>query len=194
MDPSFTWWRCQFMAIQNPTQEPVATELAKLPGCSIHTLRERWRERFRGDPPAAFGPDLLRRSIAKKLQEDAYGTLSSAAQRELNRIVAILAKTPTARIELPRRIKPGAVLLRDWKGKTCRVTVRDKGFDYDGRTYSNLSEIAREITGTHWNGPRFFGLRPTERLRSADCVSEKVQKRTQSSKPIARSGEVGHGL
>ena len=151
------------MPMQSPAQEPVAAELTKLPGCSIHDLRERWRALFRSEPPPAFGPDLLRRSIAQKLQEDAYGKLSSAAQRELNRIVAALAKNPAARIELPRRIKPGAVLVRDWKGKTHRVTVLEKGFSYEARNYPSLSEIAREITGTRWNGPKFFGLRPTEK-------------------------------
>ena len=147
------------MSTQSPAQEPVAAELAKLPGCSIHALRERWRGLFRHEPPPAFGPDLLRRSIAQKLQEDAYGKLSPAAQRELNRIVASLERNPTARIDLPRRIKAGAVLVRDWKGTTHRVTVAEKGFSYQERNYASLSEIAREITGTQWNGPRFFGLR-----------------------------------
>jgi hypothetical protein len=147
------------MSYQSPAQEPLAAELAKLPGCSIHDLREGWRKLFRGEPPPAFGPDLLRRSIAQKLQEDAYGKLSPMAQRELNRIVASLGKNPTARIDLPRRIKAGAVLVRDWKGTAHRVTVIENGFSYRERAYDSLSEIAREITGTQWNGPRFFGLR-----------------------------------
>ena len=153
------------MSNQSPAQELVTTELAKLPGCSIHTLRERWRALFRGKPPPAFGPDLLRRSIAQKIQEDAYGKLSAMAQRELNRIVASLGKNLTARIDLPRRIKAGAVLVRDWKGTAHRVTVAEKGFSYQERTYASLSEIAREITGTQWNGPRFFGLRPSDKSK-----------------------------
>jgi len=147
------------MSVQSPAEELVAAEIAILPGCSIHALRERWRALFRGEPPPAFGPDLLRRSIAQKLQEDAYGKLSPTAQRELNRIVTLLAKNPTARIDLPRRIKAGAVLVRDWKGTAHRVTVAENGFSYQERSYASLSEIAREITGTQWNGPRFFGLR-----------------------------------
>jgi hypothetical protein len=59
----------------------------------------------------------------------------------------------------PRRIKPGAVLVRDWKGQSHRVIVLDQGFGYHDKTYTSLSEIARAITGTRWNGPRFFGLR-----------------------------------
>lgn len=163
------------MPVQSPAQEAVAAELIKLPSCSIHDLRERWRALFRGEPPPAFGLDLLRRSIAQKLQEDAYGKLSPIAQRELNRIVASLAKNPTARIDLPRRIKAGAVLVRDWKGMAHRVTVTESGFSYQERAYDSLSEIAREITGAQWNGPRFFGLR-------------------QSAPKPPLTQEAGHGL
>jgi hypothetical protein len=78
-------------------------------------------------------------------------------------LAAALAKNPGARIALPRRIKPGSVLLREWNGKSHRVTVLARGFDYDARVYASLSEIARAITGTRWNGPRFFGLRADKR-------------------------------
>ena len=60
---------------------------------------------------------------------------------------------------LPRRIKSGSELVRTWNRSTYRVVVMEKGFAWEGRTYSSLSEIAFAITGTKWNGPRFFGLR-----------------------------------
>ena len=66
---------------------------------------------------------------------------------------------PNGRLELPRRIKPGSELVRTWNRRTYRVMVMNKGFTWDGKTFSSLSEIAFEITGTKWNGPRFFGLR-----------------------------------
>src|ERR1700680_86265 len=154
MDGRFHCGKCQSIPMQTHAQASIAAELAILPGCSIHDLRERWGALFRTEPPPAFGSDLLRRSIAQKLQEDAYGKLSSAVQRELNRIVATLERKPTGRIELPRRIKPGAVRAREWKAKTHRVTVLDKGFAFEGRAYPSLSEIAREITGTRWDGPK----------------------------------------
>jgi hypothetical protein len=62
---------------------------------------------------------------------------------------------PNGKIVLPRRIKPGSVLVREWKGKSHRVMVLAEGFAYAGETYTNLSEIAVLITGTRWNGPRF---------------------------------------
>jgi hypothetical protein len=106
---------------------------------------------------------LLRRGLAYKLQQEAFGKLSSAIQRELDHLVAQIEKNPRARLKLPRRIKPGSVLVRDWKGKSHRVTVLARGFEYQERIFGSLSEIARLITGTRWNGPRFFGLRGEER-------------------------------
>lgn len=136
----------------------VETELDRLRTMPIIELRALWRAKFKSEPPKAFGPDLLRRSIAHKIQEAAYGGLDAATSRLLNQLMAQHAKTPD-KILLPRRIKPGAVLVRNWKNGNHRVTVLNDGFSYQGKTYSSLSEIARLITGTHWNGPRFFGLR-----------------------------------
>lgn len=147
------------MPAEIPAPDRIARELAQLAQSPIAVLRARWRGEFGSDLPPAFGPDLLHRSLAYKLQEDAYGKLPVAMQRELERLAANLEKNPTARAVLPRRIKPGSVLVRDWKEKSHRVTVLARGFEYEGRPYESLSEIARLITGTRWNGPRFFGLR-----------------------------------
>jgi hypothetical protein len=136
----------------------VEAELDRLRTMPIVELRALWHAKFKSEPPKAFGPDLLRRSIAQKIQELAYGGLDPATSRLLNRLMAQHARTP-GKIVLPRRIKAGAVLVRDFKGANYRVTVLSDGFAYQGKTYASLSEIARLITGTHWNGPRFFGLR-----------------------------------
>jgi len=122
-------------------------------------LRKRYRELFRTEPPGAFGPDLLRRTIAHRIQEKAYGGFSASTRRLLNQLVKAAMAKPSGRLELPRRIKPGCELVRTWKGKTHRVMVMADGFAHDGKTFASLSEIAFEITGTKWNGPRFFGLR-----------------------------------
>ena len=138
----------------------VENELDRLPKMPIADLRKRYRELFRTEPPKAFGPDLLRRSIAHRIQERAYGGLPKTTQRILDLLVKAAAAKPHGRLELPRRIKPGSELARTWKGKTYRVMVMADGFAHDGKTFSSLSEIASDITGTNWNGPRFFGLRP----------------------------------
>src|SRR6185437_2860024 len=134
-----------FEFVTNPTVE---AELDRLPSMPIADLRKRYRELFRTEPPKAFGPDLLRRSIAQRIQEQAYGGLSVATQRLLNQLVKAALAKPHGRLELPRRIKPGSELVRSWKGRSHRVMVMADGFAYDGKEFASLSEIASEITGT----------------------------------------------
>jgi DUF2924 family protein len=136
----------------------VEAELVRLRVMPIVGLRALWRAKFKTEPPKAFGPDLLRRSIAHKVQEGAYGGLDRATARLLRRLMAQFAKN-NGRFVLPRRIKPGAILVRQWKGQSHRVVVLEDGFTYQDKPYESLSEIARLITGTHWNGSKFFGLR-----------------------------------
>jgi hypothetical protein len=143
----------------------VEAELDRLPVMPIVQLRTRYRELFRTDPPTAYGPDLLRRSIAYRIQEKAYGGLPRPLQRQLDQMVKSYAAKPTGKLALPPRIKAGSILVRQWKGKSYRLTVMADGFTYDGQIYSNLSEIAQLITGTRWNGPRFFGLRVKQDVR-----------------------------
>ena len=137
----------------------VEAELERLPAMPIADLRKRYRDLLRTEPPKAFGPDLLRRSIAHRLQEKAYGGLTPPARRLLDQLVRAATAKPNGRLELPRRIKPGSELVRSWNGRTYRIVVLETGFAYNGKTFPNLSEIATAITGTRWNGPRFFGLR-----------------------------------
>jgi hypothetical protein len=139
----------------------VEAELDRLSTMRIVDLRARYRELFRAAPPKAFGPDLLRRSIAHRIQERAYGGLPREHQQSLDQLVKAARAKPNGKLELPRRIKPGSELVRTWNRRTYRVVVLQGGFAYEGRgrTYKSLSEIASEITGTKWNGPRFFGLR-----------------------------------
>jgi Protein of unknown function (DUF2924) len=139
----------------------VESELDRLPAMPIAKLRLRYRELFGTEPPRAFGPDLLRRSIGQRIQEKAYGGLPQQTRRLLDLLIKAHLAKPHGRLEVPRRIKPGSELVRTWKKQTHRVMVLADGFAYGGKTIGSLSEIASEITGTKWNGPRFFGLRTT---------------------------------
>ncbi|WP_245284792.1 DUF2924 domain-containing protein [Bradyrhizobium sp. th.b2] len=151
------------------TADPaVEAELDRLSTMPIAKLRKRYLELFRNEPPKAFGPDLLRRSIAHKVQEKAYGGIPASLKRLLDQMVRAAAAKPNGRLDLPQRIKPGSELVRTWKGKTYRVTVTGDSFAYQGKVFASLSEIACAITGTRWNGPRFFGLRPDSRREAAD--------------------------
>jgi hypothetical protein len=146
----------------------VEAELDRLPTTPIAELRKRYRELFRTEPPKAFGPDLLRRTIAHTIQEKAYGGLPPTTRRLLDQMVRAASVRPNGRLELPRRIKPGSELVRTWNRRTYRVTAMADGFAYEGKTFASLSEIATAITGTRWNGPRFFGLRSAAGREDAD--------------------------
>lgn len=119
-------------------------------------LRAEWL-RAHKSPAPAMTPDLLRRGIAYRLQEQVHGGLRPAVKRELERLGAQLDRTvPVAVASM--HIKPGTRLVRDWGGVCHHVVVEEGGFSYRDQRYSSLSEIACTITGTKWSGPRFFGL------------------------------------
>lgn len=149
--------------MSDPVDAEIGAEIDRLRSVPKAELRVHYRTLFKSEPPKAFGPDLLRRSIAYRIQEQAYGGLDPATRRLLNNLMAQQAKSKDGRIVIPRRIKSGAVLVRVWKDQSHRVMVLEDGFAYAGKTYGSLSEIARLITGARWNGPRFFGLRSNDR-------------------------------
>jgi hypothetical protein len=139
----------------------IVREISRIQSMRIAELRALWGVQMKSEPPKAFGPDLLRRSLAQRLQERAYGGLDPTTARLLNQLIAQSAKN-AGKIVLPRRTKPGTLMVREWKGKRHSVTVAKEGFIFEGKPCESLSEIARLITGTRWNGPRFFGLRSKE--------------------------------
>lgn len=122
-------------------------------------LRQAW-QRLHGRPaPAALSLGFLQRDIAYRQQADQHGGLSAEARRRLTDLVCgDPAGAPQARISTPR-VKPGSTLLREWHGKTYTVLALEEGFEMAGQCFASLSQVARHITGTHWSGPRFFGLR-----------------------------------
>jgi hypothetical protein len=174
------------------TDPAIEDELDRLAMMPIAQLRLRYAQLFRTDPPKAFGPDLLRRSIAQQVQEKAYGGLSRSAQRLLDLMMKAYAAKPGGRIVLPRRIKPGSVLVREWKHKSHSVVVLADGFAYDGRTFANLSEIAGIITGTNWNGPRFFWSAAQDARHRRACGPRSIHGSEAKSRhhvgPIESSG------
>jgi hypothetical protein len=104
--------------------------------------------------------DLLVLAIAWKLQEKVHGGLTAAQKRKLSNIAAELKTGGYLSAGPVIRMKPGTRLIREWQGKTHGVLVLDDGFEWNGKRHRSLSAIAREITGTHWSGLRFFGLKP----------------------------------
>ncbi len=144
-------------------------------------MRREWRRLYHGEAPR-ISRDLLVLALGYRLQEIEHGGLGKATRRKLQTIAKALRTTgrvgPTPSLSL----KPGARLVREWRGRTHTVTVTEDGFEYAGTSYPSLTKIAKKITGAHWSGPRFFGLlqqAPSARsMEGAMAESEKTPRRS----------------
>ncbi len=138
----------------------VEAEIAQLAGLDLEGLRARWRMVTGRKAPAHLSKSLLLRLLAYRIQANALGDLDPATARFLERIASDPALQKGS-IPLPdsETVKPGALLVREWEGVTHRVMAVSGGYAWNGDIYRSLSQVARAITGTRWNGPRFFGLR-----------------------------------
>ena len=135
-------------------------QLEELRSCRSSALREKWRSVFRTVAPN-MAPDLMRRAVAWRLQERVHGGLAPSAMKAIATLQASLARD--GGVNIAPVLKPGTRLVREWHGQTYHVLVCDEGYEYGGRRYRSLSQIAREITGATWSGPRFFGLKSDKR-------------------------------
>ena len=128
-------------------------------------LRSKWREVHRSPAPD-LSPSLLARGIAYRLQERVHGGLSRSTEKQLANIARRLARTGSVDDPHATSLKPGTRLVRSWNGTIYKVLVGDDRFEFDGRRYKSLSQIARDITGAHWSGPRFFGVKARSASKS----------------------------
>lgn len=137
----------------------MADQIAGLARLSPAQLRAEWRRLHRGQPLLeGASTDLMMRAITWRLQEKAFGGLSSARRRELARLANQLETTGELDLERQRQLKPGTRLVRRWHGTSHVVTVLEQGYEFEEQHYASLTPIARQITGAAWSGPRFFGL------------------------------------
>jgi hypothetical protein len=142
-------------------REQIDAEIARLRDLGAGDLRSRWHAVFGKPAPLHLPRHLLFRIVAYRLQADHLGDLDNESKRLLDRS-ATPEEAGRGACEASRRsteIRPGTVLGREWNGEMHRVAVLAEGFAWNGKTYPSLSKIAFAITGTRWNGPRFFGLR-----------------------------------
>ena len=142
----------------------VEAEAIRLNDLETSTLRDEWVRVLRSPAPPQFSRDLLIRAIIYRYQERASGGLSKAVLRQLAPAVGTGAGVapPVAR-RRTSTIKPGTRLVREWHGVTHNVLVLDHGVEWKGKVWQSLSAVAREITGAHWSGPRFFGLKQDDK-------------------------------
>jgi len=160
----------------------VGKEVARLRRMTVAELRERYAE-VTGEETRSRHKDYLLRRIAWRLQANAEGDLSERARRRAmelaadsdvrltaprNKAAPVAAQTKVATLHISqddRLPMPGAVLTRQYKGRTIEVRVLPDGFEYEGEVYKSLSAVARAVTGTHWNGYHFFQLGKHEKRK-----------------------------
>jgi hypothetical protein len=135
--------------------DPVEERIASLHQLSTVELRRLWMEAFKTDTCPPLRKNLLIPVLAFRLQEQAFGTLPPDLRKRLRE----LTKNSSGSTISAPAVKPGTRLVREWRGKSHVVTITEGGYDYQGCRFQSLSEIARQITGTRWSGPLFFGLR-----------------------------------
>ncbi|MGD1156891.1 MAG: DUF2924 domain-containing protein [Terriglobia bacterium] len=133
--------------------------LAALPTMKRRELMAVWRQLYKRKAPPQMRSGLLVQILAYRIQEQAYGGLSAETRKRLHELARKLEANPRIELSGVVRIKPGTRLIRDWRGQSHCVTVLENGYEYAGKGYPSLSQIARLITGTRWSGPLFFGLR-----------------------------------
>ena len=141
------------------------TAIALLENREIQELRTEWGKLYSAEPPRRLSRDLILRAIAYRLQERAHGGLGLATERRLNALAEELKTKGASHFDAAAVLKPGTKLVREWHGRTHTVMVAEDGFEFGGQRYRSLTRIATLITGVHWSGPVFFGLR--KRPRSA---------------------------
>jgi hypothetical protein len=141
----------------NPLQHETSSRIARLNELTAQQLRDEWRRLHGGQPPR-LSRDMLIRTIAYRIQEVAYGGLSKAIQRKLTALGKELKLKGGVVVTPDLSLRPGARLVREWRGRTHTVIVTENGFEYAGEVFLSLNKIAHAITGAHWSGPRFFGL------------------------------------
>ena len=142
---------------RNPEIPEIDWRIAELVDRSTQELRLAWRQLHPTGPPQGLSRDLLIRALAHRLQEQIHGGTSRAQRRRLERLAREFDKGSGSSDPgiVPRT---GTTLVRQWRGHTHTVLVREDGFEYDSQHYASLTVIAERITGAHWSGPRFFGL------------------------------------
>ncbi len=155
---------------------------ASLPKLDKPQLLLSWRNQLGGTAPAHLPGWLLARLLTFRLQAQTFGDVDPVVLRKLKRgefagdsdFVPFAVRSAATRDGA--NLRPGALLAREWRGKLERVTVLDEGFAWNGKTYAGLSQVAKAITGTNWNGHRFFGLRTGDAAANKDTIPKAARR------------------
>jgi Protein of unknown function (DUF2924) len=151
--------RCRDLAASGPVEiADIEAQIVALEALTIGELQTEWSRVYRAQPPTRLSRDLLLRGVAYRVQERAYGGLSLSTKRRLRTLSEGFDRREGTGAAPTLKLKPGTKLVREWHRQVHTVSVLDNGLEYQGETYQSLTRIARQITGTGWSGPRFFGI------------------------------------
>jgi Protein of unknown function (DUF2924) len=170
------------MPPRNVDPVEIEAEVTQIRSLDIDALRRRWRMMFGAIPPKGLSKDIIGRMIAYRIQEEAFGGLDRETMKLLDRL-SRGEKTN----DLNRPLKSGTIPIREYCGERHTVTVVPDGFLWQDATYPSLSAIAQAITGTKWNGPRFFGLRVSKK-RNEPEVDQQEPREQKSLRDIHPPG------
>lgn len=148
-------------------REKLTGEIATLQSLDVEQLKARWRTLYLTEAPTRFSRELLMRGVAYRLQERALGGLKPVTRRLFQRVAADAHARRPLKLKPLRKLEPG-VLIREWGGVKHKVVVRENGFSFRSQRYGSLSAVARQITGSHWSGPLFFGLKTRPKVDAGD--------------------------
>ena len=177
-----------------PLDASLLSIVANLEGLDLDGLRRQWRAHLGGEAPAHLSRWLLMKVLAYRLQSDAFGDIDKTIRRILRSGKEDGVGAPFDRRAPQTRegfgLKAGALLVREWNGRLERVVILEGGFAWNGWTFGSLSQIAKAMTGTNWNGHRFFGLRQGRTLAAdAGADHRKSKKMTCPCRTSGASAE-----
>jgi Protein of unknown function (DUF2924) len=195
------------LPVSSPSEvEMLDAMIAGLADLDADHLRLQWRNHLGGTAPAHLPRWLLLRALAYRLQAAALGDLDKATLRIIRASQGDAIDSAVTRPFNNRKprtrdgigLNAGALLVREWKGKLERVMVLDMGFAWSGKTFGSLSQVAKAITGTSWNGHRFFGLRSvkdqaSEERAGRSNADENRRCGADQSKNLRREASKGSG-
>jgi len=166
-------------AINKPLAPPLAAQIAGLHTLPFKQLQALWRQHFCSEPPT-HNRQFLERHLAHKIQEQAYRLVNpDLLARNQERIAALLKPAKARARDAARQVPPGTMFTRHYQGRDHQVTASADGqFEFEGRPYRSLSMIAREITGSRWSGPVFFGLKDYAAKKSGKDSSKASSKKS----------------
>jgi hypothetical protein len=177
-----------------PFDASVLSIAANLEGLDLIGLRRQWRAHLGSEAPAHLPRWLLMKVLAYRLQSDAFGDLDKSIRRILRSGkedgvgAAFDRRPPQTRKGVG--LKAGALLVREWNGRLERVMILEEGFAWNGQTFRSLSQIAKTMTGTTWNGHRFFGLRQGK-TPAADVGAD--SRKSRNGTAVCRANGASHG-